>query len=117
MSLDRSWGDMKTSGDTSTADALWESNKQGGSLKGKAPLKQKSGPDMDQSIPKVMSTLKLRVMEFGKASKDIRTLAEAVRTITQEVIDLKWKNQTHRQQRNQVHQNRWKAQLFYLYDG
>ena len=91
MSLDGSQSDIDATGESSTAQALRDSNKQGGTPKEKAPLKQKSGPDMDQSIAKVVSTLESRVTEFGKASKDIRTLAEAVRTLTQEVNDLKRK--------------------------
>ena len=59
---------------------MQEQNKQGGSAQG-------TGSDVN----KVVNTLESRVTEFRKACKDIKTLAEAVKALTNEVNGLKRK--------------------------
>ena len=57
-----------------------EQNKQGGSARGTG-----------SNVNEVVNTLESRVTEFGKACKDIKTLAEAVKALTNDVNGLKRK--------------------------
>ena len=59
---------------------MQEQNKQGGSARGTG-----------SNVNKVVNTLESRVTEFGKACKDIKTLAEAVKALTNDVNGLKRK--------------------------